>query len=227
MFDEPGYSQNPISNIPKPTPKPIIGLPAPNPPPLTIPRRPLWLRLAAYFVGFLVISRICGSSLQAPVSIMVQFASAVMLILILIGLLDMRRWAAYMFILYCGWTVLSSMVLVAVRLSLLDEVILNPFARNQIMFSELFYMALGFMFYSALGLWFGFNLRIFRSAGPNRYGALPYVVLIGVLLLFSAAQISEARYYLELQADALRESEGLIRQLNNSLNNFTDSLRGR
>ncbi len=212
MINEPGYDYQPRAQATPPpaaTPPPSEADDGPQTrgtPTYSPLYRPFWLRFAAYFLLFIAVNRLCGITTQDPVQIVVQLANVGLLFVVVMGLLAARRWAGQLLVIYCAWAVISALVVGLVRLNWVEEAVSDPADYDLVRLLQVRDMGLAFVFYTALGIWTYLNLKRFTPAGENRYGNVPYVLIIGLLALFTATQISGAFEYVEFQAEQVDQS---------------------
>lgn len=209
MFDESSHNVNPIAPLPKKTPPPIAPPEAtvtPAPQPLMAPY-PLWLRFTTSVFTMIVFWRLCSitSQLNNPLDMVLQSLHVAALMVILVGLWGLRRWAGRMFVFFCFWTAFSGIVIGVARLQYLDVVEL-PMDRSSVMFGIITDIGFGLVAYGLLGAWYLFNLKYFTPAGTNRYGNIPFVLLIGTMILYTATQVGQARESVILRAEAVEDS---------------------
>ncbi len=208
MYDEHGYHY-----IPRPTRRPKPS----TPPPSKVEaaqdedvKRPLWLNLAVNLVLLTAFMRFC-SPLPSDRSgfILIQFASSGVLLVNAIGLLGMRRWAMRFFVLLCAWSFFSALAVMLNRLSYLDQ-IESLSQRDMVLLSVLRDGIIGTVFYGMLGIVFFFNRHHFQAVGENRYGNVPFALMFGVLVLFTAVQMADAPANVVFRAQMVEESQGLM-----------------
>lgn len=218
MFDETGSDYQPLparrappaNNAPPPAPSSNVPLPQG----LSLPKRPFWLRLTTYFLVFLLTLRLCGIGGGNALTVIVQIANVGVLGIIVLGLMAMRRWAAWLFIAYCIWTILSGVVVAAARMTHIGEVIPAVSDRDWIILFQLRDIVLSLLLYGSLGIWYAINLKQFIALPfSSRLGNIPFVVMVGILLLFTATQIAGARQYIEQQGEIVEDSRELRQQL--------------
>jgi hypothetical protein len=165
------------------------------------------MRATTAFFSMVVLWRLCNlsSDLNSILDLLVQSLHVAALMVILLGLWAMRRWAGVLFVIFCFWTALSSVIIGLARLHHL-EIVDSLMDRDSVMVGILFDMGFAALLYGALGLWYAVNLGHFTPAGRNRYGNLPFVLLISTMLLYSASQMRQARQAVELRAEAVQDS---------------------
>jgi hypothetical protein len=220
MFDESGFDDRPpvrASKSPPPITAPLPAATAPIATPKglsqTLLEREFWLRLTTYFMAGVVVLRLCSAVVvDSIVAVVLNFAILGLLCLIVVGLLAMQRWAAYLFVAYCLWSVISITVVGIRRISLMDETVQNWYVRDQLALGQGVFIVLGFLFYTAMGLWYAINLRYFRPASLGRMGYMPYLLAVGILVLFTASEIASARAYIDEQVDQMEDSEEMMRR---------------
>jgi hypothetical protein len=210
MFDEPGSNYQPA---PAPTRK------SPEPPPAAEPvrpsgriliptSRPLWVRVLGFYLGFQTISRLFNLSGDNPAAILVQLMTVAVMVVMTLGILGMRRWGVWFFLIYASWTILNGMVTGTARLLVVDEVIESTATRQMVIATELILMALTVTFNSAVALWVTLKIKIFiPMSSPGRYGIVPHVVMVATLLLLTATQIQSARQDVAEQGEIVEDTD--------------------
>ena len=209
MLEEPGsnYQPAPPTQSAREAPQPEV-IEAKTSRPVFIPTaRPLWLRVLGFYLGFQTITRLFNLSGDNPAVILVQIATVVVMAILTLGVLGMRRWGAWLFLMYAAWTILSSLVTGAARLLVVDEVIQNAATRQMVIASEFILITLTILFNGAVAIWVGLNIKRFiPMTGPKRYGNAPFVVMIGILFLMTATQIQSAREDVAEQEDIVEDT---------------------
>ena len=94
----------------------------------------------------------------------------------------------------------------------MDEVVPNWYMRDQLALGQGIFIVLGFLFYTAMGLWYAINLRYFAPSPLGRMGYMPYLLAVGILVLFTASEIATARSYIDTQVEQMEESEAVMRR---------------
>jgi hypothetical protein len=219
MFDESGADYRPPI---QPKTPPARSEPLPKPPlaePQVQPvlgkiRRPWWVMVTVFILGMTVISRYCSLvNVGTTAAFIFQLGTAVVLSLTIVGLLGMRRWGVWLLLLFSGWSMIHAVVVGVARILVIDEEVSNLFFRDQILLSELFSIGLTVVIYGIIAVWFTLRRREFISAGINRYGNIPFVLILGVLILYTASQIGDARTHVRLQEEAVKESQDILNGL--------------
>lgn len=209
MLDEPASNYEPAHDATPTEPKPLEKPSAPPteaaPPtqdaerPFGLPtRRPFWINITSYVVAFLAVSRFCNALTltQDPTRAAVQVASAVVLAVILAGMLSMRRWGAGMFIGLSAWMVLHSLILAGFRYAAMDEVAESSGDRWLVISAILVELGFNALIFGGLGILYALRLKHFRQT-PSlaRYGLLPFVLMFGILILYTATLIPTSENY--------------------------------
>src|SRR5688572_24398817 len=123
MFDESGSNYRPILTPEKKTP--VI-----EPPPLPqqqlervaqVLRQPWWVRLTSYYLILVSVFRFLGMRGESLGGMVAQIASIAMLTVMIVGLSGMRRWGAWLLILFCAGSVLSAVITGGYRIYLMDS----------------------------------------------------------------------------------------------------------
>jgi hypothetical protein len=215
MFDESGWDiRQPV--IPKtqseiPTAPQAIPVPLPQ---LANMQRPLWLYVTIFLLCLGLVSRFCTlPNAQNSAGFMVQFAITVVMGIIILGLWGMRRWAAWLLIFFCGWSVIHVWVVAVARIVTANEQISNIGMREQLILNEVFMGFLILFLYGVMGVWYAFHLKRFIPTRSSRYGNLPYALMVSIMILFTATQIADAPRYLRVQEDAIEDSQDMVRDL--------------
>ncbi|MFP4324364.1 MAG: hypothetical protein ACLFTK_18050, partial [Anaerolineales bacterium] len=154
-------------------------------PPSGMLYRPFWLRFTGYFLLFIAINRLCVITAENALTAIVQLANVGLLFVIVVGLFGARRWAGRLLVIYCAWSVISAIVVGVVRMTWVEQAVDDPADYDIVRLLQVRDMVLSFIFYTALGVWTFINLRRFTPSGENRYGNLPYVIIVGLLALFT------------------------------------------
>lgn len=221
MFDESGFDDKP--SLPQQAPpKPVPPTPpkqGPAQPPansLGVPnsllRQSFWLQISNFIVSFVTIIRICGTTPNTTMGSIVWFGNFILIFMIVSGLMRLQRWALILFLAYCVWTVISSVVVGAYRISIMGDVVESVVDRDQLIFTQVISMMMGFALYSLLGTWYALNWRVFIPTPPSRYGLVPYVIAVGLFFLLTATQIASSRADIDLMLDGLRQSRSLTQE---------------
>jgi hypothetical protein len=218
MFDESGADYRPPNQL-KTLPS---RLEAPSQPPPLVQaqpmvgriRRPWWLMVTVFILGMTVISRYCSLvNVGTTAAFIFQLATAVVLSIIIVGLLGMRRWAVWLLLLFSGWSIIHAVVVGIARILVIDEEVSSLILREQILFNEIFSTGINVLIYGSIGVWFALRRRDFIPAGINRYGNIPFIVILGVMILYTASQIGDARTHLRLQEDAAEDAQTILNDL--------------
>ena len=209
MFDEPGSNYQPA-----PPPRTVKESPIPEAVEANTTRtvliptaRPLWLRVLGFYLGFQTVTRLFNLSGDNAAVILVQMATVGVMVVLTLGVLGMRRWGAWLFLMYAAWTIGSSLVVGTARMLVVDEVIENAATRQMVIASEFILISLTVLFNGAVALWVALNIKRFiPMTGPGRYGNAPFVVMVGILFLLTATQIQSARQDVAEQGDIVEDT---------------------
>jgi len=218
MFDEPGsnYQPQPAPKRTTPEPEPKLETSPKSEPVqqsgntrILIPAsRPLWVRVLGFYLGFQTITRLFNLSGENPAAILVQIIAVCMMAIMTLGILGMRRWGVWFFMIYAVWTIMNSLVAGTARLLVVDEVIESVSTQQMVMASELILMVITITFNSAVALWVALNRKKFIPMnGPGRYGPAPFVVMAATLLLLTVTQVQNARQDVAEQGEIVESTD--------------------
>ncbi len=210
MFDESGAEYRPRV-APKTVPQPVENpTPPAAPPTVKAMRRPLWLHLTILFLSFSFLLRVmqfCAVTDSEPVELLAQFALTAVVGVILVGLIGFRRWGLWLFLLFCVWNILSSVVVGGYRMVVMGEVLKNPYNEEWLIFTEIMTIAVVTAFYGFLALLFWLRRQIFLpSRRPTEWGGVTYTVIVSIMILVTATQLADARDYIRLAEKELDSS---------------------
>jgi hypothetical protein len=174
-------------------------------------QRPWWVTLTVNFLLIVLIGRLCVTadlSGQA-FSLGIQMAHLAVLGLIIVGLLGMRRWAAFLLLLFCAWTMLAAGAIGAARLAEVGQ-IANYGDRDQITLTILRDMILAWIQYGLLGLLYLWAWPKFKATPPFHYRWIGLFILLSLLFLQTTVQIAAAPRNVELRQEALEQTRRTI-----------------
>lgn len=211
MFDESSADYKPRVALP-PEPKA-----APPPPPaVQVIRRPLWLHMTILYLSFSLMLRVmqfCTLSDSSSVELFAHFALTLVVGVILVGLIGFRKWGMWLFLLFCGWNMLSALVVGIYRMIIMDEVIKNPYNEEWLIFTEIMTITIMMVFYGFLALLFWWRRKLFLPRRkPAEWGGVTYTVIISIMLLVTATQMADARAYIRLSERELDSSRTWIQE---------------
>ena len=204
MLDEPGSNYRPAASASRPK-RAVLGSGAVRAvdPPGVESARPWWVHLTAMVVFTALLYRIWVSVGDSPLAIFVQLASVGALGVIFLGIYGMRRWGALLFVGYCVWQVASALALSGYNISIIRQEIENPQVRLMMIVYEGVEIVFALVVYGLLGLWNWFHLPHYTQhmSGWTLRGRISFLVILGLMFLYSATQIAYAREYIHTTAD--------------------------
>lgn len=219
MFDESGTEYRP-----RPVPKPA---PTPAETPKSVPgseeqfrqryaRRPLWLHVTTSFLMFLFFLRVaqfCYVSDDQPVTLIAHFAMTGVMGVILLGLLGIRRWGVWLFLLFCTWNIVSSLVVGIYRIVMMRDVVENTYNARFLIMSEIITIGMVMGFYGLLAAWFWYKRSYFLpSIKPTDWGGVTYTVIVSIMILVTATQIADSRQYIRLAEKELETNRAWLQE---------------
>lgn len=209
MFDESGSNYRPVP-IPKPKPTAPVTPPEPNQIApqqlerlLEILRQSWWVRATIYYLMIVCVLRFISVRGDSISQIIAQLASVTLLAVMITGLSGMRRWGAWLLIIYAVGSMISAWVEGSYHIYLTETTVDGSFYRTGMIFSELLRIGLVTVFYGFIAAWYWYHIQSFLpvQAHPGLY-----LGLVAVIILYTAVQMTFA------PADVQRTEEELIRQ---------------
>lgn len=151
---------------------------------------------------------------ENPVAILVQMASASVIAVIILGLLGLRRWGAWLFIIYCIWSVISTMIVGIYRIQVMPDLLADQANFPMMIMSQIMSMGMSMAFYGLLAIGYATQVKKFipSSQSLSIRGNISVMMLVGFLILHTATQISDSRTIIELQEDTLEQMQGQMGQ---------------
>lgn len=171
-------------------------------------RSPRWVRVVGFYILYLAATRFVEIfNVERFGDALVLLANVVVLIIVFLGFSGMRRWGAYLLMIFCAWRVVSLIFIGIYRLSVLDGVVESSGAQQWIASVQTLNIIGGTFLASALGLWVAYQLKKFRKAkNPAPRVGLTYVVIAGIFMMHTALQYANTETYLDNQAEVYQEN---------------------
>ncbi|MBZ0307379.1 MAG: hypothetical protein K8I82_15030 [Anaerolineae bacterium] len=211
MFDESGAEYKPRVALETKITPPAETPPAPV---VQVLRRPLWLHMTILYLSFSLMLRImqfCVLTDSSAIELFAQFALTIVVGVILVGLIGFRKWGMWLFLLFCGWNMISALVVGVYRMMIMGEVVKNPYNEEWLIFTEIMTMSVVFVFYGFLALLFWWRRKIFLPRrSPAEWGGVTYTVIVSIMILVTATQMADSRAYIRLSEKELDSSRTWI-----------------